>query len=985
MNTGATFRRITLLCAASALLAQPKHALSVTGEAEAQAVPKQVVLSPGVEPRDKAVLAGALGPQFNGSFESVSGGLLKGWTTLRGAAAADRRHAREGRTALRLESPDGSDACMQSPPVSLRIGQRYELSAWVRAERLRVRDLDRSPIAVGAAVSMASAPFDVHSESLGGTRDWTRVRLRFTATRAQDHILLAAGLGGQLRGRAWFDSVSLEEVSSTPDWPAPAALETLGPAYRYPTGGWIYVHIQGTPYERGYQHGRLLAREIEQYINRCALNLDAKSKEPAWEMGRTTANALFLRGFDREILEEMKGIADGAASAGAKWANRDIDLVDILTVNTIIELMVLRGALSVTPTGLEGLHLERPAYAQPPASSPPVTQRCSAFAATGPATRDGRMIIGHITMAGLSLSEQTNVLLDIQPTTGRRLLMQSFPGGIQSGTDYYQNDAGMVLTETTIRQTPFNIRGTPVSFRARKAIQYGTDIDKVLEHLGRDNNGLYTNEWLIGDAKNNEIAMFELGTNRTKLYRSSRDEWFGGTEGFYWGCNNTKDLGVRLEYLPDPKGPPAHVPFVPSARDLKWQELYRQFKGKIDEQFAFLAFRTAPLVTASSFDAKVATADMASHLMCWAVFGKPNQREWAPGQWGRQNLPHLTGIYSAGYRLIQPLPEGRGSEAPAPLQQKPAEAAKKQSYKDRRWEGWILPTLDSELWLSAGSSAYYWVLGAEDWERQLEAHRARFLAAASEGDQPLRSLTSDLTTARWYLLAAHKGALLFDALRRGLGDDRFFSLMKDFFAAHTARIATSQAFLAAVDKAAGKSMQSFFSTWLDNKGLPGDTGKTACLIDLLPERLRSALLVYGTVQEAGANRYAAEQFQRRFLDWFESEVPIRKDFETSQEDLQFHDIIFVGRPETNSALAAWKDRLGLNYQAAVFRVDGLEHASEKEALLLAAPNPLDRARMVLVVAGNSALETVRLASASLEGSEYAVYRDGQRTASGFQK
>jgi hypothetical protein len=253
MNTGATLRRITLLCAASALLAQPKHALSVTGEAEVQAVPNQVVLFLGVEPRDKAVLAGALGPQFNGSFESVSGGLLKGWTTLRGAAAADRRHAREGRTALRLESPDGSDACVQSPPVSLRIGKRYELSVWVRAERLRVRDLDRSPIAVGATVSMASAPFDVHSESLGGTRDWTRVRLRFTATRAQDHILLAAGLGGQLRGRAWFDSVSLEEVSSRPDWPAP------------------------------------LAREIEQYINRCALDLDAKSKERAWEMGRTTA------------------------------------------------------------------------------------------------------------------------------------------------------------------------------------------------------------------------------------------------------------------------------------------------------------------------------------------------------------------------------------------------------------------------------------------------------------------------------------------------------------------------------------------------------------------------------------------------------------------------------------------------------------------------------------------------------------------------
>ena len=53
-------------------------------------------------------------------------------------------------------------------------------------------------------------------------------------------------------------------------------------------------------------------------------------------------NALFLRGFDREILEEMKGIADGASDAGAKWLDRRIDLVDIAVVNTTVELGELR-------------------------------------------------------------------------------------------------------------------------------------------------------------------------------------------------------------------------------------------------------------------------------------------------------------------------------------------------------------------------------------------------------------------------------------------------------------------------------------------------------------------------------------------------------------------------------------------------------------------------------------------------------------------
>ncbi len=81
----------------------------------------------------------------------------------------------------------------------------------------------------------------------------------------------------------------------------------------------------------------------------------------------------------------------------------------------------------------------------------------------------------------MTLAEQTNVWLDIKPDTGHRVLMQSYPGGIESGTDWYQNDAGVVLTETTIRQTPFNAEGTPVAFRARMAIQYGGNIDEMVQ------------------------------------------------------------------------------------------------------------------------------------------------------------------------------------------------------------------------------------------------------------------------------------------------------------------------------------------------------------------------------------------------------------------------------------------------------------------------------------------------------------------------
>ena len=246
-----------------------------------------------------------------------------------------------------------------------------------------------------------------------------------------------------------------------------------------------------------------MSREIPEYLKRCAALLGSKDH---WDDYRTTANALFLRGFDRELLQEMRGIADGASDAGARWKDRRVDLLDIVVANTTVEMGELAPAVSATPTGLEGLSLDAPPYSDPRRNS--AKDHCSAFAATGPATRDGKMVIGHVTWWPLTLAEQTNVMLDIKPATGHRMLIQSYPGGIESGTDWYQNDAGVVLTETTIDQTPFNPGGTPVAFRARMAIQYSNNIDDVVRNsFNAQNNGLYTNEWIMGDAKTNEIAI----------------------------------------------------------------------------------------------------------------------------------------------------------------------------------------------------------------------------------------------------------------------------------------------------------------------------------------------------------------------------------------------------------------------------------------------------------------------------------------------
>ena len=878
-----------------------------------------------------------------------------GWTAVRGSLAVDTAVTHENTRSLRVEPGNSQDAYVQSAPVTLQIGKSYELSGWVRTEDLQVRDLDRTPIAIGAALTMASMPFDVHTVSLGGTRQWTHLTLSFVASRAEDRILLTVGNGGAFTGKAWFSQVSLDDAASAGDPPA-ATVRTFGPAYRYPMAGWIYLHIEGAPYERGYQHGHLMAREIPEYLGRCAADLGVKAEQDTWDQLRTTVDALFLRGFDKEILEEMKGIADGASDAGAKWLGRRIDLVDIAIANTEVEMAELREAMPMTPTGLEGLHFDAPPYAG---------DHCSAFAATGPATRDGKMIIGHVTWWPLTLAEQTNVMLDIKPDKGHRVLMQSYPGGIESGTDWYQNDAGMVLTETTIRQTPFNIEGTSEAFRARLAIQYGGSVMEIVDRLGTHNNGLYTNEWLIGDAKNNEIAMYELGTTRTKLWRSSQNEWFGGTEGFYWGDNNAKDLGVKLEYVPNPQGEPEYVPYATYVRDAAWQDLYHKYRGQIDEQFGFLAFRSAPLVSGATMDAKVATAAMAQNMMVWAEIGKPNQDVWEP-HGRRHGYEKNDGLYPSGYHLFQ-TQASAGLETTAAAQEKARLAqtgdskSKKPAHEtsfdeDRLWKGWMLPASDADDWFVAGAAEYFQVLSAHDPDLQLNLWRATY-RRLEKGALPNERLEFEIA----------KGVLFLDAQRRRMGDDAFLKLMRDYFAANTTKTVTAQSFL---DKAGAK-----FS--VDVR--PGPEYVTGDI----HSRLSSAVIVYGTVREAGSNRYAAEQLQKHWMEMREIWAPIRKDFEVTDEDLRQKDVIFIGRPDTNSVLAAWSAGLGLDYHEDVFQMDGSTYADERDALLYAGKNPLDPRHMVLVVAGNDALRTVKLAMAQdWKNGEFELVEDG-KTSAGF--
>jgi len=812
------------------------------------------------------------------------------------------------------------------------------------------------------------------------------------------------------------------EPSIASERPDPATVQRYGPAYRYPRAGWIVLHIEGAPYDRGYQHGRLLAAEIADYVKTLATKRSPAAPGDAWRETRTMANALFLRRYDPEYLEEMKGIADGALAAGATFLGRPLDLLDVVTVNSDIEMEFLDSALDATPTGLEGKTFREPADL-PATPAPP--EHCSAFAATGPATADGKVVIGHITMFSLAFVRHFNVWLDVKPEKGHRVLMQTYPGGIQSGMDYYLNDAGLVVAETTVKQTKFDIDGKALASRIRKALQYAETIDKAVATLKEGNNGMYTNEWLLADTKTDEIAMFELGTHKSKLWRSGKDEWFGGTKGFYWGCNNAKDLDVRLETVPGVDGRPANVVFHPSDRDRTWLKLYEKHKGKIGEAFGFEAFTTPPLAAFPSCDAKFTTSAMAKDLKTWALFGNPLGRTWEPSDAERKKLPDVPPLVSNDWTVLAAEPpspaeppraaaagarepevlkaayeaHGRSkTSAPARDDRTPRAVDLPGVVKDEKddaddpatphpaaWHGTILPKTDADTWLAAAFADYEKIVARELAVKAKAKGRglrkaekdaltvAMFAPNAHYGeaiarlrkDVPLAETRSELAGDDWYQIAANKGVLLLAALRGKVGDESFLKLMDRFGRAHAGKPASAETFRAEAEEVSGRDLKPFFDKWLHRTGLPDTTSNRGFWsIDSFQAEPDRAVIVYGTVKESDAQREAAGRLQRQIQRrWSNVTVPILADRDADAAALKGRHVLLVGRPDTNSAAPGLVPTVPVKFGPASFVVGGETYANPQTAVIAAGHNPNDMRLEVVIFAGLSAEATWRCVQA----------------------
>ncbi len=403
-------------------------------------------------------------------------------------------------------------------------------------------------------------------------------------------------------------------------------LSVYNHGYRYEENGWIYLHIEGKPYERGFQHGKLLSQEIWE-IKRSLKYLTYWNTGKEWQFFVDASERLFVPWIDQEYLDEIRGIADGAQTAGVK-----VSWQEILAWNGYEELTDYWWPNEKSGKYAKGEKDDK--------------DHCSAFIATGSATKNGRIVMAHNTWSEFETGQFSNLILDIAPSEGHRIFMQSVPGYIDSFSDFFVTNAGLMGTETTIGGfSLYDPNEAPEFFRVRKAMQYSDNLDQFVETMKKNNNGGYANTWLLGDVNTGEIMRYELGLQYYNVTRTK--------DGSFIGFN--APLDPRIRNLECSNTGYADIRRHQGARQVRLAELMAKHHGRLDvelgktiladhhdvylhrnnpcsrtvdghyeldaREYMSQPGRPLPFQPRGTVDGKVMDSKMAEDLAFWAIWG----------------------------------------------------------------------------------------------------------------------------------------------------------------------------------------------------------------------------------------------------------------------------------------------------------------------------------------------------------------------------
>jgi len=260
------------------------------------------------------------------------------------------------------------------------------------------------------------------------------------------------------------------------------------------------LYVSGTPYERGYQHGALLREEVQDNLLTMYKNtLDKFHYEEilaeAYERQRP-----FI---PQEYIDEMHGLAHGAR----------IPLKVVHAIHALPEVTEWGGKKKikkVVKDMLDGVY----------------GTSCSNFAASGPATFDGRMYTVRVLDWGLhkisKLHEYPLITVTL-PEAGKGI-----PSANIGWVGFLGAVSGMNAELITLGEMGYGdpenetMRGKPMPFLLRDILTYAHDLPEV-QKIIKESIGTNSFVFLMSDGKTNSAELYVRDRDRFEVHYPGKE------------------------------------------------------------------------------------------------------------------------------------------------------------------------------------------------------------------------------------------------------------------------------------------------------------------------------------------------------------------------------------------------------------------------------------------------------------------------------
>lgn len=259
----------------------------------------------------------------------------------------------------------------------------------------------------------------------------------------------------------------------------------LGKSWMGHRGGLLVVHLHGTPFERGYAHGRLLQPQMQTLENEFLVMI--KGYVPRHWVMETLKNYVIFRNrhlsdfvppdYRMEIFGTSLGCTDGHPEEGSFY-NR---LLNYHAAHDVSYMMI---------------------------DNPLVSRAgCTAFGAWGAATEKGHLITGrNFDWEAAPVFSRDRVVIMCEPDGGIPFISLAWAGmaGVVSG----MNRAGVSVT---INGAPSNLpseTATPVAMVAREVLEHAHNLTEALETI-RHANVFVSTLWLVGSRSDGKFVVVE--------------------------------------------------------------------------------------------------------------------------------------------------------------------------------------------------------------------------------------------------------------------------------------------------------------------------------------------------------------------------------------------------------------------------------------------------------------------------------------------